>query len=125
MAAWWQSLTALEHILLYIAVPATLVLIIQTVLLFAGGVFDSDGAGEGGHDTVDPEEYGHQAAEIRGRGQLGDVDLHGLLHRGEHLPVHVVQQRDDPQQAHDDPGINAILSFQGFHKLLFSRFSGF
>lgn len=48
MAAWWQSLTALEHILLYIAVPATLVLIIQTVLLFAGGVFDSDGARGGG-----------------------------------------------------------------------------
>lgn len=57
MAAWWQSLTALEHILLYIAVPATLVLIIQTVLLFAGGVFDSDGAGEGDggldHDGLD------------------------------------------------------------------------
>ena len=39
MAAWWQSLTALEHVLLYIAVPATLVLVIQTILLFAGGVF--------------------------------------------------------------------------------------
>ena len=65
MAAWWQSLTALEHILLYIAVPATLVLIIQTVLLFAGGVFDSDGAGEGdgGLDHVDShfDVGGHDA----------------------------------------------------------------
>ena len=38
MAAWWQSLTPLEHILLYLAVPATLILIIQTVLLFVGGM---------------------------------------------------------------------------------------
>ena len=63
MAAWWQSLTALEHILLYIAVPATLVLIIQTVLLFAGGVFDSDGAGEGDggldHDGLDHDGFDH------------------------------------------------------------------
>ena len=43
MAAWWQSLSALDHVLLYIAVPATLILLIQTVLLFAGGAFDSDG----------------------------------------------------------------------------------
>mgnify|MGYP000772906088 CR=1 FL=1 len=35
MAAWWQSLTPLEHILLYLAVPATLILIIQTVLLLS------------------------------------------------------------------------------------------
>ena len=35
MAAWWQSLSALDHVLLYIAVPATLILLIQTVLLFA------------------------------------------------------------------------------------------
>ena len=41
MAAWWQSLSALDHVLLYIAVPATLILLIQTVLLFAGGAFDS------------------------------------------------------------------------------------
>ena len=43
MAAWWQSLSALDHVLLYIAVPATLILLIQTVLLFAGGAFDSVG----------------------------------------------------------------------------------
>ena len=62
MAAWWQSLTALEHVLLYIAVPATLVLVIQTILLFAGGVFDADGDGEvdGGldQDGFDPMD-GH------------------------------------------------------------------
>ena len=45
MAAWWQTLTTLEHILLYIAVPATLVLLIQTVLLFVGGGPEGDGGG--------------------------------------------------------------------------------
>ena len=46
MAAWWQSLSALDHVLLYIAVPATLILLIQTVLLFAGGAFDSEAAAD-------------------------------------------------------------------------------
>lgn len=45
MIAWWQSLTTLEQALLYLAVPATLVLLIQTLLLFIGGV--SGGGAEG------------------------------------------------------------------------------
>ena len=56
MAAWWQSLSALDHVLLYIAVPATLILLIQTVLLFAGGAFDSDADGGPLHEAAaDPE----------------------------------------------------------------------
>ena len=55
MAAWWQSLSALDHVLLYIAVPATLILLIQTVLLFAGGAFDSDGDASAGDSPVIPE----------------------------------------------------------------------
>lgn len=46
MTAWWQSLTTLEHALLYIAIPATLILVIQTILLFVGG-------GLGGEDCGD------------------------------------------------------------------------
>ena len=49
MGAWWQSLSTLEHILLYIAVPATLVLLVQTLLLLIGGGGeggDLDGGGE-------------------------------------------------------------------------------
>ena len=46
MTAWWQSLTSLEHALLYIAIPATLILVIQTILLFVGG-------GLGGEDCGD------------------------------------------------------------------------
>lgn len=32
MAAWWQSLSALDHVLLYIAVPATLILLILSLI---------------------------------------------------------------------------------------------
>lgn len=65
MEAWWASLTALEHICLYLAVPATLILVIQTVLLLVGlggggdadadGDFDADADGgfDAGPDGVD------------------------------------------------------------------------
>ena len=58
MAACWQSLSALDHVLLYIAIPATLILLIQTVLLFAGGAFDSDGDA-GVPDADGPDFDGH------------------------------------------------------------------
>ena len=42
LVLWWQSLSLLEQILLYIAVPATLILLIQTILLCVGGVAGGD-----------------------------------------------------------------------------------
>ena len=53
ITAWWQSLTTLEHVLLYIAVPATLLLLIQTILLFLGGVMDTDTDADGPELDVD------------------------------------------------------------------------
>lgn len=55
MTLWWQSLTTLEHVLLYVAVPATLLLLLQTVLLLLGGDgpgadLDGDGVPDGGVD---------------------------------------------------------------------------
>ena len=46
MTAWWQSLTTLEHALLYIAIPATLILVIQTILLFVGGGLGGEECGD-------------------------------------------------------------------------------
>lgn len=57
MEAWLESLTALQRVMLFIAVPATLLLLIQTVMLFiglGGGDGDADGAdldGDGIPDT--------------------------------------------------------------------------
>ena len=50
MIAWWETLTTLEHILLYLAVPATLILIIQTLLLLMGGGMDAGESESGGPD---------------------------------------------------------------------------
>lgn len=50
MIAWWNSLTALQHGFALVAIPATLVLIVQTVLLMFG-----IGDGDGGDVDVDAD----------------------------------------------------------------------
>lgn len=54
MAAWWQSISALEKVFFCIAAPATAVLIIQTIALIFGfgeqGTLDSDVSGIGDAD---------------------------------------------------------------------------
>lgn len=59
MEIWWNSLTALERLSAAIALPATVLLVIQTVLLLLGLTGASDGSvdvdvdGEGVPDAVD------------------------------------------------------------------------
>ena len=43
MVAWWSSLSLLQQIFAGIAIPATVILILQTVLLLFGMGFDGDG----------------------------------------------------------------------------------
>ena len=47
MSAWWESLTWLERLFAYVAFPATLLLILQTLMLLFGlghdGGADTDG----------------------------------------------------------------------------------
>ena len=56
-------------------------------------------------DPQDPQEDGHQRAKRLGLVQFDDIDLHGLLHGGEHLAVHIVQQGHHPEEAHYHPRI--------------------
>lgn len=51
MFAWWESLSAASHVFACIAVPATLVLLIQTILMFVG----IGGGGADAPDTPDVE----------------------------------------------------------------------
>lgn len=73
ITAWWQSLTTLEHILLYLAVPATLILLIQTILLFLGGVMDG---GEADMDSDGPDWDTDLDSDLDGDLDGPDGDAH-------------------------------------------------
>lgn len=75
MAAWWDTLTALEHALLYVAVPATLVLLIQTILLFLGGMLGGDADADAGADG-EVLDAGADGLDLDGDG-IPDLDLDG------------------------------------------------
>ena len=89
MEAWLESLTVLQRVMLFIAVPATLLLLIQTVMLFiglGGGDGDTDGDLDGGgSDAVDLDPDGDgisggAAVDLDGDG-VSD-GLHGEVHAG-------------------------------------------
>ncbi len=52
MFAWWDSLTSLQQVFACIGVPATLILIVQTILLMFG-----IGDGDGADADVDPDGF--------------------------------------------------------------------
>ena len=52
MLNWWNSLEPLQHFFAYVAIPATLILCIQTILLLFG--LGADGDGDPGSDAPDP-----------------------------------------------------------------------
>ena len=90
MAVWWESLSALQRVFAWFAVPATLVLIIQTVLvLFGIGDHGSDAGGadtgfDGGFDggMDGSADGGMDGAGMDGIGMdIGDSD-HGGMHVG-------------------------------------------
>ena len=66
----------------------------------------SYGSGKRTYKSVDPEEYGHEAAEVHCRFKFCNVYLHGLPHCREHLSVHVIEQCHHPEQCHHDPRVH-------------------
>ena len=67
MLNWWNSLDALQHFFAYVAIPATLILCIQTVLLLFG-------LGAGGDGEVDSDTSGLDT----GDGTAPDLDAPDL-----------------------------------------------
>lgn len=59
---WWNALDTMSHVFYCIAIPATLVLLIQTILMFIGIGSESEGFGEdiadGDLDNIDYSESG-------------------------------------------------------------------
>ena len=68
MANWWNSLSDLQHIFAFIGIPATLVLIVQTILLFFGIGDGDDGIDLDGDGIPDIEtgDDGLSLFSIRG-----------------------------------------------------------
>lgn len=53
MIQWWNSLDTFARVYAIIAVPSTLILIVQTILLFLGVGVDDDGIDLTGNDQID------------------------------------------------------------------------
>ena len=98
MAAWWETLTLFEQICLYIAVPATLILLIQLVMLLAG----LGGGGDAATDGADADGGDWDA------GLDGDLDAGGADLDGNGLPDSV-----DMDDLHDGAGDGSAEVHQG------------
>lgn len=79
MIAWWESISLLEQIFCVVALPATIILVLQTIMLLFGGHgapdsgLDSDVSGLDGHDGgFDMSHDGDFAAH-----DGGDAPQHG------------------------------------------------
>ena len=94
MLNWWNSLDALQHFFAYVAIPATLILCIQTVLLLFG-------LGAGGDGELDSDTSGLDT----GDGTAPDLDA----------PDADVPDSWDGESGHDlahDPGLR-IFTIRG------------
>ena len=73
MVEWWNALTGLERCFAYVAIPATLVLAIQTVLLLIG-LGNGDAGTDGISDGVDLDGDGIPDIDVGG---MEGIDLDG------------------------------------------------
>jgi hypothetical protein len=79
MAVWWESISMIEQIFFIIAAPATLILIIQTLMLIFGGGFEGPDAGfdsdvSGAWESADASDI--QASDTSG---LRLFSMNGIL----------------------------------------------
>lgn len=122
MWMWWQSLTVLEQVLCCVAVPATVVLAIQTVLLLIGlGGQDGDGEDGGAGDDLDhadaPEDAGGHGDHLwEGHGGCGDESC-ALCHPGDGLHLDLDLSEVPPPEAPPLEGLN-LFSLRGIVALL-------
>ncbi len=88
MIAWWEALSSIQRVLATFAIPATVVLIVQTVLqLISIGGHDMD-ADAGGANGMDAGMDTH-GIDAHGMGEIGshDIDLDGVGANGMDAPM--------------------------------------
>src|SRR5512146_314814 len=73
---------------------------------------------ERAENRVGPLETAEDQAPIRPVGDARDVSNHGGLHRGEHLAVQVVEQRDRKEQGDHEPGVTQVVRTRVAHLVL-------
>lgn len=91
MIDWWNSMSTASQIFACIAIPATLVLLIQTIVMFLGIGDDSDGIGDGDMDGISDaadidtadgifgEELPHEAPDVSGFDGLRIFTIRGIV----------------------------------------------
>ena len=83
MINWWNSLELISQIFALIAIPATLVLLIQTILMFIGIDSDSDASDISLGDSIDGDgldvEIGDELSDIADMADLKIFTLRGLV----------------------------------------------
>ncbi len=83
MVQWFQSLTTLQQGFAFVAIPATVVLILQTLLLFfgiGGGGMDTDVSDVGGIDGADvPDVPSSEASDGSDVGGLTVFSIRGFI----------------------------------------------
>lgn len=84
ISLWWESLTGAQQMFALMAIPATLILILQTLLLLVGLAGHGDSGGEHGHDDFggghDHDDFDTASHDIDGHDVGGDsheIDVHG------------------------------------------------
>ncbi len=93
MQAWWDALDILGKTFALIAIPATLILIVQTIMMFIGIGSDSDASGGDSADVVDdiPDDVSDSGifgddvpggTDIDGADSVGDSGLKIISFRG-------------------------------------------
>ena len=121
MINWWASLTLIEEIFAYVAIPATLLLLLQTILLLFG-LGDQDGdtdLSDHGHDGI----FDHDLS-------ADSTDMEISLDMDHELPADGVFGEDAPHEVfHGDSGLRlftlrglvAFFAVMGWTGLTLSR----
>lgn len=99
MLNWWNALSGLEQIFYIIAIPATLILLLQTILLLIGL---GHGGGEAGHDLdAGADVDGGPDVDIQSDMDIGpDGTIPGDLHPIEGVPTDG-HELSHPADSHD------------------------
>ncbi len=113
MSEWWEALLTVEKVLYCIAVPSTIILIVQTIMLLFGA---------GGHEGYNPSDTSGIDFDTDFDGMSGGMDIgHGIggLHGGMDMSHDIGGLHGGMDMSHDMSGLHSGIdmnhSIDGFH----------